>query len=75
MGLPGTEFEGKCLTCEDANCASCDRAAGICLECKAGFYLENYDCQPCGGVCLECESKDVCTKCDPQKSELNESTQ
>lgn len=50
-GTKGTPDEGRCLPCNDTQCANCDVQAGVCLECKEGFFLKNGACVACQGVC------------------------
>lgn len=59
------------MTCNDSHCDECDRLAGLCLKCHAGFYLDdNHNCQQCPAMCTECDSAEVCTKCEHVKAYL-----
>jgi len=73
LGFADTEYEGKCLTCDDGNCDVCDRAAGTCQICKPGFWLDetSLECVACqGNSCLECSGPTTCSVCDERRSVL-----
>lgn len=48
------------LGCADS-CLSC--ASDRCIQCKDGYYLENWECYSCSSNCLSC-SADGCEKCE-----------
>ena len=50
-------FTEKCRE----GCMSCK--AGTCLECLAGYFLQNSYCLPCSEGCYECVELNYCVEC------------
>ncbi|XP_052765389.1 receptor-type tyrosine-protein phosphatase epsilon-like isoform X2 [Mya arenaria] len=50
--------------CSSQNCLSCHQYIGnICLECKSGYYLYNYNCYDCKSNCKSCDFIRRCQSC------------
>ena len=59
----------KCLPieCKDP-CLQCSNSTNIsnqCVNCKIGYYLDNYTCKKCMDGCDQCDFSDYCRICKP----------
>ena len=55
-------FDEAICSANKENCSIC--IGSECVQCKAGYYLENENCKQCTENCSLCTSLSKCTKCD-----------